>query len=273
MNKRFLFALLVGIVLSFFAAHDNITNYIVGGFESLDLTEYQFPSGKSSFTMWIGISSMAVSTARELFFYLMPLLCLLPYAFSMRSEILSDYVAQPYTRAGRWPYCLSKAAAVFVSAGLVILIPLILNFVIVSCFAPARNADIYDFMYLGMADRCLWVDVFYTHPLLFVALRCMLDFLICGIWSLLVFGISFYVKNRVLLLVGSYIGLYIVAVIDHNLFLFLGNLNGVELSLFDLLQCLALYLPHNEWALCCELFIMFMTSLFLVKHGLKRDVL
>lgn len=272
-NKWFLIALTIGVAVAMVAAYDNVANYFERGYDQLDLTEYQFTTGKSCYGMWMGISSMSVSPARELFFYLVLLLAAVPYAWSMRAELMSGYAAQVFTRAPRGSYCAAKGFAVFLTGGLMAFVPLLANFVAVACFVPARPTHIYDVMYVGLFGDALWANLFYTWPLAFVLARCVLGFVICGVWAYFVFGLSFLIKNRVVLMVAPYLGMHALAFVNHYFFPAAGGLVGFEMSLFDLMQCLVLVNKHDGFVLAVELLAFFAVSIVLCVVGTRRDAL
>ncbi|HBT65682.1 MAG TPA: hypothetical protein DEB10_13580, partial [Ruminococcaceae bacterium] len=87
------------------------------------------------FNKWIGQDYIAMATS--LFYTLLPILAVLPYAWSYFSERKSGYVKLIVTRTHRNTYFLSKYAATFVSGALVITVPMALNFMLVSAFIPA----------------------------------------------------------------------------------------------------------------------------------------
>lgn len=272
-NKWFLIALLAGTAVALLAALDGVRNYYAGGFDVLDTTEYQFVSAKSCYVGWIGVGSLANSFARELFFYLAPLLAVVPYAWSMRTELINGYAAQVFSRTSRVRYLAAKSAAVFASAAVVTLIPLLANLLTLACFVPARIPQIFDSTYIGMFPESLWSGLFYTHPLLFVLAYSLLDALMCGIWALFVLGLSYVVENRVTLFVSSYLGMLVFEFANNTIFIALGGICGFQLSLFNLLQCLNIPYMHDGRIMAVEFLLLAAVAFVLSWRGSRRDVL
>lgn len=177
------------------------------------------------FNKWIGQDYVAMATS--LFYLLLPILAVLPYAWSYYSERKSGYMKQIITREHRSTYFVSKYIVTFISGAIVILIPMMLNFMLVSAFIPAASPDVNYQIYYSMPVGSMGSELFYEHPYLFVLFRLLLAGLFAGLTAGCVIALSFFIRNR-----------FAVLLIPFLLFLginyfsgLLGNyINGIELS-------------------------------------------
>ena len=165
--------------------------------------EYYFENGKfvmnpdlplfGFFNSWVG--GEAISVFQVIFYYLLPVASVIPFAWSYYTERKSGYLKNITSRTDKKKYFIAKTIAVFTSGALAVLIPLIVNIAIVSAFVPTitpfAGYTFYNYVYIGD----MWVDLYYSNPSLYVALYVLLDALYGGIFALLSFATAFYVKN------------------------------------------------------------------------------
>ena len=142
-----------------------------------------------------------MSLASTLFFTLLPVCAVLPYASAFHQERKAGYLRIMLPQCGRKPYFLAKTLAVFLTGAVVVVLPLLMNFLAVSAFVPATapqvNYSFYNYVLFGD----LWADLFFDQPLLYVLLYILLDGLFGGLLALFAFALSFLIPNRVVILV------------------------------------------------------------------------
>lgn len=199
---------------------------------------YYFHTAYSCFNVWMPLHDG--SNAAALFFTLLPLLVLMAYAWSFAADVRSGYIAQLATRASRRELYIARYGAVFVSAGLLATVPLVVNLLLVACFFPAYTPSVVDSMYQGLSGHDIFASVFYTLPLVYVVLRLALNCLLCGLWAAMVLGFSTLSANRVALVCVPYIGLLLLKHVGENVYAMM-RLNGYEhfgmsITLFDQLK-------------------------------------
>ena len=78
----------------------------------------------SAFQVWIG---NGVSFEYSLFIRLIPILAAMPYAVTYLSDIKSGIIKNYVTRTAKFNYLAAKYIAVFVTGGVVVVIPLLIN--------------------------------------------------------------------------------------------------------------------------------------------------
>ncbi len=150
---------------------------------------------------WLGLSP---GTENYLYFSLAPLLAAIPYAASGWKDIKSGYQKQMVMRVPRKTYFLAKYAAVFLSGGIVITVPLLLDFLLCHCFLPAyRPLAAYG---LSIVTDAVGSELFYTHPYLYVFLFLFfIDFLFGGAYACLGLSATYLLENSVLIQFFPYI--------------------------------------------------------------------
>lgn len=199
---------------------------------------YYFHTAYSCFNMWMPMHD--ASNAASLFFTLLPLLVLMAYAWSFAADVRSGYVVQLAARSSRRGLYAARCGAVFMSAGLLAIVPLLVNLLVVACFFPAYTPSVVDSMYQGLSGHDIFASVFYAAPLVYVVLRVSLNFLLCGLWAAMVLGFSTLSANRVALVCAPYIGLLLLKHVGENVYAMM-RLNGYEhfgmsITLFDQLK-------------------------------------
>lgn len=236
----------------------------VSGFE----TKWFDPSALSCFRYWVVTDFQWPTT--YLFFLILPLLVAIPNARSFQWEFASGYINNVLTRCGKYRYFAAKSAAVFLSSGVIALIPVVTSILFAACYAPARIPDVTSVIYFAVFDDSLWSEVFYSQPVVYVCLYCVLIFTVCGMWGLLVSALGCFVKSKLAIIVGPYLVMLGVKFITENV---TRDLIHIELTPIGYLRPSGnLYAP-NGWVIIAELVLglVFVTALLLAKS--RRDAL
>ncbi len=224
----FLGSMLVLTVLAVIGAVYEINLY-VGNWdwiiEKFANESYYYHTIYSCFNMWLPMRGG--TDAASLFFTLLPLLALMGYAWSLAADVHSGYIAQLATRAPRPHLYGARYGAVFTSAGLLAVVPLVVNFVVLACFLPAYIPSVVDRMYIALAPTDVFSSVFFTAPLLYVVLRCILNYMLCGLWAVMVLGFSTLSTNRIALICVPYIALLLIKHVGENIYVAM-RLRGYE---------------------------------------------
>lgn len=201
-NKFFLVTLAVWCVLALLSAIYMIENY--GNFNPQFLDDYFLRDGElyenpylpltGFYTSWIGGESL--SLVYSVFYTLLPVAAALPFAWSFFTERQSGYIKNIAVRAKKLQYFVAKAAAVFLSGMLLVLIALVLNLFVVSAFLPVYQPEVNYVIYTHVNFGELWANLYYVYPFLFVILYVLLTAVYGGIFALLSLAVTFYIRNR-----------------------------------------------------------------------------
>lgn len=186
-------------------------------------------SSESLFCRWLGADVTSFETA--VFFFLMPLLVALPYGWSLVDEMRSSYTKNLLIKVKRSEYFISKYIAQFITGAVVVMIPLCFSIVLTSMFLPAIPMEsIYP--YGTMGQKCMWSDIYYEHPYLYMIMYVFLDGIFAGLISSMCTAIAMYSKSKVTVVIAPFIFMLIIDYIDKTFLL-----NG-EYSPIKFLQAL-----------------------------------
>ncbi len=230
-NPWFYIAALIGCSLAVASAYMSIQSQYNGGLSAQE-DEWLGTGATGAFATWIlvGTGDLFVS---GVFFYILPLLVLIPYCWSLQTEILSGALAHEYTSHTRRETLAARYIAVFVSSGATAVIPLLVNQVVLMCFVPSSVPEVTSNIYMGMREEEIWTHLYFTWPVLYVAVNVAYDFVLAGMWGGLVLSVSTIIENRVVLLVGSYVAALAIDFANNYIFYIL-NINGFTFSLLRL---------------------------------------
>ena len=266
-NPWLFISLAIGCMLAILSAWQYVPIYEF----TPDSGRFYYPDSQGCFQSWMSLSA---TSAPMLFYQLLPLLAVTPYACSLASEFKDGYIAQTYTRTSRGAYLAAKYIAVGISAGLVAVLPQVLNLVFLACVHPAYLPNVTMAMYYG---GVFWDNIgswfYYNVPILYVALYCGIDFALCGLWACFVLSLSLLIRNRVLLLTLPYLGLLALAFVNERIFFALGGIRGFDLSLFENLHGFLSAYRQDGWIILAECFVLALLSVGILALFRKRDVL
>ncbi|MDD5799843.1 MAG: hypothetical protein PUD09_04275 [Coriobacteriales bacterium] len=210
--------------------------------------------------------------AAEIFFLILPLLAIIPYSTSLRTELISGVYGQMVTRSGRGRYLFTKGFAAFSAGFLVAAIPLLVNFVVLSMLCPAYVPEALDNLYFGITPNTLFSGLFFGNPLAFVIVNTLLDGVLCGSWALLVLAFSAIIDNRVVLLAGSFLLTLGARYLNAVVFAAFG-VQGFCFNLSELLIAVSNGEPRVLGPLLCVLFLMLGLGVLVLRAWRDGDVL
>ena len=224
-SKAFLFALAIMTLFAALSALYYIESW--SGYNPEELNHYVDAEGNSKyspdfaimslFSAWLGGDML--SLACTVFFTMIPIGAAIPFAWSYHVERKCGYLKNIVTRTERKKYLFAKTCAVFLSGAAVILIPYIINILMVSAYIPYympwAGYNFYNVVYFGT----MWADLFFTHPFLHMFLFVMLNTLYGGIYALIGYAISFYIKNLFAVLFMPFVVTLAVGYAENVLFL------------------------------------------------------
>lgn len=268
-NRWFVIALVIGGAFGAYAALELLPMSDYGEIEPNEFINYE---ANGCIQNWMSVWLMP---AGELFYQLAPLLAVIPYAWSFASDRQSGYDAQIFTRTKRTKYLAAKFIAVWLCGGAVVVIPQLLNLLILACVFPYYVPSIAEAA--GLTTGIFWNSIgswlYYNIPLAYVGFYCLIDFSLCGAWAALTLGISCIVRNRVALLAAPYVVLMIAQFVNERLFLALGGIRGIQISLMENLYGFTSMYQQNGWVVFTEFLILAVGAMILTSLGSRRDVI
>lgn len=150
------------------------------------------------YNRWIGAEWM--TSLSSLYFFIFPLCAVIPYGLSLYQERRSGYMAQMILRETRGQYLRKKLIAVFLSGGLVITIPVILNIMLVALYFPAYTPDLNLNIYYAVQPFSFGSRLFYEIPWLYLCVRVAVIFWYGGVAASISMAVTFFTRNRFVIL-------------------------------------------------------------------------
>lgn len=205
-GKNFLIICLIGVGLA--AWH--VSTNVLGAMRNND----QFVPGKGAYPLslydgWMGTNLSGRPAL--LLSVLFPLLASIPYGASLAADRRSGYDINMVTRTSRSQYYLARQVTAFCIAGVSVVIPYLLDFLAAAALLPALR-PVPELGSYSIGVRSMWADVFYGQPLLYVLGYLAIIFLWSGCLGLIPLVVGFFVKNRIVVLMSSFLLLVIVEV-------------------------------------------------------------
>lgn len=268
-NKFFIITLIIANIFALFSALYMIESYFdvkhqikIHGAGGNPMTQ-----SFSLFNHWIGGESQ--SLGYTVYFTLLPLIAALPYSWSYFIENKTGYVKSVVTRSSKSQYYLSKYIATFTAGGLVVLIPLVVNLLIVASFVPAITPSKLYALYYPVGFGSLWSALFYTHPVMYVMLYLLLDFIFAGLFATMGLAVSFFIKNRIAIILIPFFFILIL----HYARTFLAYKYYSEISPLHFLHSTAIENYANSGVILTQGVLFFVLTFGVtMKLGVKREV-
>ena len=227
----------------------------------------------SFFGAWLGGDTL--SLAYTLFFTFLPIGASIPYAWSFHSEKKNGYIRNIAIRTNKINYYIAKGISVFISGALAVFIPYIINILLVSTFIPYypnwAGYNFYNLVFFGN----MWSDLFFSNPILHTMLFVMLNTLYGGIFALLSFAVSFYVKNIIAIIFGPFLFMIISGYVESivvNQF-FQNSLTVFEFVPTHFLHSRAIYNQVNgTYVLLITLILLSFSILTIIIKGKRNEI-
>ena len=245
-NRMLYIAIAVGLAVCAGDVIENILNmqFFNGEIEWMLTTHYRVRSGHtgySLFYLWMGIHSP--STCGSIFHLIWPVIAAMAYGWSYNNERRSGVYNQITVRTSPKAYYIAKYIGVFVSGGLAVSIPLLIDLLVNALIIP------YDIPFIGTVPNGYFLsEFFYTSPWAYGLIWCGIVFLLGGAAACFCFVAGTKLRHGVMIVLIPY-ALYVA--IDAILYGFFTNLMlDVNLMLSPLWLTRAVTnLPNPEWFL------------------------
>ncbi len=190
----------------------------INNYETLDdgtFKEYPFLQIDTVYNSWIG--GRVNQVLSMIFFYTLPLFSVIPYSWSYLSEKKIGYDRVMVTHLGKKTYFWGKYLSAFASGFITALLPMVLSFILVCCLIPAYKPDVdFDLYYQVRGNLKLLANLYYVHPLITVVLNMLQISIFAGAWATVPFVLSFYEKNKFVVMLAPYLFLmYLIASLEN----------------------------------------------------------
>lgn len=201
----------------------------------------------SVFSKWIGADTYTFVSS--LYFMALPLLCTLPHASSYYKDMSSGYIRQIVTRTGRSSYFRAKYISVFISAGMVTVLPLILNLYLTAVTLPSIKPVLAVGYFPATHATRFLPTLMYEHPYIYTVIYLLIIFVFSGGIASISLAISLAANNQFVVLIAPFIIVIFIGTIST----FLGHMEFntayflqpgqpiMYVSWFSMLMCFLIY--------------------------------
>ena len=249
-NKMFFLSLAVGIFLAL--ADSYLSSLTVKELHQSNLEALAQGygtgnhAGYSLFVFWMPINGFQITTTY--FCLIWPALAAIPYGWSYCQERRSGVTQQITIRSNNRIYFNSKYIAVFVSGGLAVMLPVLVNLLVDSLICP------YEIPILGLVpifNGNFLSGLYYTNPWLYAICWCGMEFLFGGAAACLCFITGSILRFQVMTILVPLILLTVFDSLSVRLF------QGINLTVSPLKMVAAASANINPgWVLFTALGIM-----------------
>ena len=197
----FLIALLIGLAIVF----SHIISWVIPNalaWESLWIGFGQGAYPYSLYNTWVGSQGYVVQAS--MYFFLLPLLACIPFGAAFFSDRSTGYVKMIVTRVEVRKYYYAKALSIFLSSGVVCVLPLLMDFFLTALFFPAVIPEPTAGTF-PINEGSMWVGLYYANPLLYTLLYLLLIFLYSGLMGVSAMVCSYVAANRVFAMLTPFI--------------------------------------------------------------------
>lgn len=162
---------------------------------------------RSLYNSFIGLDYAYLPST--ILYTIFPLLVTLPHAISYYRDKKSGYIKNILLKTDRKDYYFAKYLSVFASGFITTLVILLFSLWISAMAFPALNPEVATSTYCPFLKTQMMVELFYSHPLIYVLIYILIDAVFFGIVSTIALGISIFAGNILLVFSGGMI-LYLV---------------------------------------------------------------
>lgn len=211
----------------------------------------------SLYIRWLGADGSSIVSG--LFYFLLPLIAVVPYGWSLISELNSGYIKNIVCRVNRRSYFISKYISVFISAAAVVVITLLLNVLILALFLPAIKAEgIYPYGTIGQMS--MWSGLFYEHPLLYTIMYILLDGIFAGLLAVTAVALSLVIKRKIPIMLIPFLCLLLLDYLNTHMTV------NCEFSPMKFLQALPVIFDRYGVVIAGESIVLFVVTFITTFH-------
>lgn len=225
-ERGFYISLIIGIILSVW---NLINSLVIQNNMNESIQEYgaeylytYYPV--SVFNSYLGINNNSLQT--NIFYMILPFLAVLPFSMSYFDERKSSYINLILTRTSKCKYYLSKYIVSFFSGSLICLIILGFSLFLHAMFIPSVMPEVTTAYFPVAYEGSLWLDIYLSHPYVYILLYTLLDMVYCGIFSVLALSASFIFDYKITVFVFP----FVIYLLSSYLFNTLGLMSGKMMS-------------------------------------------
>lgn len=217
------------------------------------------------------------SKLTTIFVMLLPLIIAIPFADTYFTERQSHTLSAIVSRGNSIKnYYFSKITVVFLSAILIVLIPLLINFALTLIAFPTETirsvgghstAGNYIFE-KSMGKYILFFNLFLKHPYIYNLLFCFMISIFSGFGAVLTYEISFWIKRTRILVIGVF---FIISELAMYFSEFIVNFFGFDIYYYQYLTAYNQIISINIYVSFFIVMLIFLVIIaMLIPFNLKK---
>ncbi|RKI42616.1 hypothetical protein D7V86_19125 [bacterium D16-51] len=219
------------------------------------------PSGLYPSSLYEGfINGDAFTIFNLLYYYLFPILAVLPFGCSFFTDENSGYLKYIYSQKKKENYLLAKYTAVFLSGAVAGILPAIFSFLANALYLPAIIPNTLA-LQSHTNDSSVMADFYYTCPWAYFLVYLLLGMLAGGFLATLALSASFFARNALLVLFSPmifYTALdYALAELGHSEFSISTIINPVGTHYIERITLGGMFLEISAFAAAAFLVFFF----------------
>lgn len=142
-----------------------------------------------------------MSTLESFIYYLiLPIVAVLPFGTSYFTDIQSGFLKSMYMKTTRREYLMGKYITTFLSGGIAVTLPLVINLIGALIFLPNLSAQV-TMPYNGIGAAHFLNEIYYTYPLIYIFFFLCLDFVFGGIFASVALTCSFLSDYKIVVMI------------------------------------------------------------------------
>jgi ABC-type transport system involved in multi-copper enzyme maturation permease subunit len=260
-SRELLISLIIGLIITivqFVVVVLPVSNHILTFFEGSAIS---YP--RSVFNWWVAVDGL--HPYLRIYLTIFPLLAAIPYASTYFSDRKQGYMKYICSRTNRKSYLFAKYVSIFVSGGIAVTLPMLINLLLTASVLPSLiPVGTGNFL----SSSCIFSDVFYVHPYLYITIYMLMYFIYGGVFASLsllcskIFDYKFFV---LIFPFAIYYGLGIIAP-----YIKIGNLksfNPRQILSMNAGACISIGTFFGE-----ALLIGFISYVLYMWKGVKSDI-
>ncbi|MGN0316777.1 MAG: hypothetical protein ACI4E1_02465 [Lachnospira sp.] len=174
----------------------------------------------SVFNSWMGLR-MGIDAMATTYIYICMLIASMAYCGVLSSDMQSHYINQYYVRISKVKILMSRFIVTFISGGILVVIPLIVNLIATMTVVPALN-PVYNGLFV-LDGSCFFADIFFNAPMLYVFLYIFMFFLYGGAFCVISLVTSYIFDNSFLVILSPFVAYYGLGIVSSLCFRILGT--------------------------------------------------
>ncbi|WP_243292947.1 hypothetical protein [Bacillus sp. FJAT-47783] len=257
-SKFFYIGLIIGsliTVLHYFQT----TMTIIGGEKAAALYGKQSIIPDSAYLLWLNAS---MSEMTDLFFMLLPILAVLPFSIQLLTDKKVNYHQLMMMRSGKYTYLFSMLFISAVAGFLVIVIPILINFLLFSLTFPAISPNPFIYYTYGIYSfKTLFISLQLNYPLMHTLFYILLSGFIGSLFAIFSSVLCLYFRFTLIVLATPVFISLLISVCSEFFHIALSPINFLDMSSV---------LPVYPWSVLLFCISMIICTLILLIIGVRN---